>query len=452
MSEAGTWVKTIRGQFGVASRHALDSICRAARKLRPVVEVVQVVAGPVAVKVSPVVLPGVRASVRLLRVPSMLGWTVSAVAVFAWLLAVLWGWQELSTWAFVAVVLILAAIPFVLGKLAYVVKLDLANSRVTVGERAVGRLEVSNAAKHPLLPARIELPVGDGEASFQLPRLAVAAVHEDLFTIPTQRRTVLTVGPVKSVRGDALGLLRREVTWTDPVELFVHPRTVPLSGSTSGFFRDLEGLPTKDLSNDDVSFHALREYVPGDDRRYVHWKSSARTGKLMVRQFEETRRSHLGLALSTNPEHYADDEEFELAVSVCGSIALQTLREEKELTVLTQEGLLPAPTGSRLLDGLAAVRPLGETLLRQGRAELHHFAQTTAAEVRNASVVALIFGGTVDPKQIQGAVRKVPFGIRVTAIQCIPGEKLRLRTISGASLLTVGDLHDLSLGMRRVSE
>ena len=132
-------------------------------------------------------------------------------------------------------------------------------------------------------------------------------VHEDLFTIPTARRAVIVVGPVRSVRADPLHLLRRQVLWTEPEDLFVHPRTVALAGSAAGFIRDLEGMPTTELSSADVSFHALRDYVPGDDRRHIHWKTTARTNKLMVRQFEETRRAHLAISLSINTDEYASE-------------------------------------------------------------------------------------------------------------------------------------------------
>src|SRR5699024_9984886 len=83
--------------------------------------------------------------------------------------------------------------------------------------------------------------------------------------------------------------------------------------------RDLEGTPSSDLSSSDIAFHALRDYAPGDDRSHVHWRTTARTGKLMVRQFEETRRSHVVVALDDLAEHYASDEEFELAVSAAAS-------------------------------------------------------------------------------------------------------------------------------------
>ena len=82
--------------------------------------------------------------------------------------------------------------------------------------------------------------------------------------------------------------------------------------------RDLEGRTVPKVSDNDVSFHALRGYVAGDDRRHIHWKSSAKTGTLMVRQFEETRRSHLLTMVSSRLEDYASDEQFELAISVAG--------------------------------------------------------------------------------------------------------------------------------------
>ncbi|HMO11440.1 MAG TPA: DUF58 domain-containing protein, partial [Actinotalea sp.] len=99
-------------------------------------------------------------------------------------------------------------------------------------------------------------------ADFPLPSLRPGQSHEDLFAIPTTRRQVITVGPVRSVRGDPWGLIARRVDWTEPVEVFVHPRVVPLAGAAAGVLRDLEGQATRVISDTDLSFHALREYVP----------------------------------------------------------------------------------------------------------------------------------------------------------------------------------------------
>src|SRR5699024_3749448 len=161
-----------------------------------------------------------------------------------------------------------------------------------------------NPTQRIWLPARIGLAVGAATAQFLVPRLPAGESHEELFAVPTRRRAVLVVGPVRSVRDDPLSLMRRQVTWARPQELFVHPRTVRLDEATSGFLRDLEGTPSSDLSSSDIAFHALRDYAPGDDRRHVHWRTTARPGKLMVRQFEETRRSHVVVAPDDLAEHY----------------------------------------------------------------------------------------------------------------------------------------------------
>ncbi|MCI4658187.1 DUF58 domain-containing protein [Cryobacterium zhongshanensis] len=439
MSTAGALWSAPSRIAGRATRGGKDALQRARASLAPLGELwVRVV--------WPVIAPAYRAAGRMLAVATGFGWGLVVATVLSWILGQVFGWHEFTAIAAVGLAVLVLAVPFVLGRSAYTVELGLAKSRVVVGELAVGSVEVRNASTRALLPARIELPVGRGLASFHLPRLAVGTSHEDLFTIPTQRRTVLSVGPVRSVRGDALGLFRRTVDWNDAVDLFVHPRTVRLDGSSSGFLRDLEGMPTKDLSNDDVSFHALREYVPGDDRRNVHWRSTARTGRIMVRQFEETRRSHLAIALSRNPGDYADAEEFELAVSVCGSLGLQALKEDKQITVLAQDQTVPAATGKRLLDGLAGIEQ------RDSRADIVQLARHTGNAVPNASVVILLFGSVVEATRIRSAASHVPRGVRVIAVNCHSGAVLSRRSIATTTVLTVGDLTELPIGMSRVSE
>ncbi|MCS5498147.1 DUF58 domain-containing protein [Cnuibacter physcomitrellae] len=381
----------------------------------------------------------------ILSIPSAFGWAVLAAAVVALVLGAVFGWLELTTIGFVGLVVLLVAVGFVVGRSSFRVDLDLALTRVVVGERAVGRIAVTNTGARSTLPARIELPVGASFASFHLPRLEPNGQHDDLFGIPTTRRSIITVGPVRSVRGDALGLLRREVRWTDPQELFVHPRTISIEGSSSGFLRDLEGIASKDLANDDVSFHALREYVPGDDRRYIHWKTSARTGTLMVRQYEETRRSHLAIALSTSSSDYLDPEEFELAVSTCGSLGLQALREERDLTVLVPGRALHTETGRRLLDDLSGVE------LTSSRQSIVQLAKATGNAVPNASVAVLVFGADVTATELQAASVHLPLGVRAIAVSCVPGQTVSRRQIGDLVLLSIGELAELPPALRRVN-
>jgi uncharacterized protein (DUF58 family) len=387
----------------------------------------------------------VRSARPVVEVVSPLGGIVLAVTVTAWTVGMTLGWAEALIAGLVGVLLLLLAIGFILGRSSYRVDLDLARSRVAVGDRAVGAVEVTNTADRALLPVAMELPVGRATAVFQLPRMRPGAVHEDLFTIPTHRRAVIVVGPVRSVRQDPLGLLRRQLEWTEPQDLYVHPRTVTLQGSSAGFIRDLEGLPTHDLSSADVSFHALRDYVPGDDRRHIHWKTVARTDTLMVRQFEETRRAHLAIALSTNTAEYATENDFELAVSVAASIGLEAFKEQRNLSIRTHAGPIHTETGRTMLDDMTRIegRPLRGTSL--------DVARETAEHVPNASVFFLITGNQPSPGELRRATNVVPPGVRAFAIRCAHGLETGRASIGDLTVVSIGDLQDLGLALRKAA-
>ncbi|MFC4371823.1 DUF58 domain-containing protein [Citricoccus nitrophenolicus] len=381
----------------------------------------------------------------VLDVVSPLGWLVVSITIISWIAGLVFGWAEALIAGLVGIFLLLLAVGFILGRSSYQVELDLARSRVAVGDRAVGAIEVTNTADKALMPAAMELPVGRATAVFQLPRMRPGAVHEDLFTIPTNRRAVITVGPVRSVRQDPLSLLRRQLKWTEPEDLYVHPRTVALQGSSAGFIRDLEGLPTKDLSSADVSFHALRDYVPGDDRRHIHWKTVARTNKLMVRQFEETRRAHLALALSTNTSEYATENDFELAISVAASIGLEAFKEQRNLSIRSHAGPVHTETGRNMLDDMTRIegKPLRKTSV--------DVARETADNVPNASVFFLITGDQPTAGDLRRATNHVPPGVRAFAVRCAHGLETQRANIGDLTVISIGDLQDLGLALRKAA-
>lgn len=379
-----------------------------------------------------------------------LGWSVLGAAVALFLLAFGGGWVECAIAGSALLAALLAAPLFSIGRARYRVEIDLRTRRVVVGEPASGRIVLTSTASRALLPSRMELPVGDGVGRLAIPALRPAEQHEDLFVVPTQRRAVIAVGPARSVRGDAFGLVRREVRWTDPQLLYVHPRTTSLSGAVAGFFKDLEGQPTDDLSNDDVSFHALRGYVPGDDRRYIHWRTSARSGALMVRQFEETRRSHIAVALSTDAAEYADPDEFELAVEAGASVVVQAAKESRELTVVAGGTPVPAGPARRTLDRLAGVqiddRPARTADLEVG---IVATARRVAELTPDVSIVFLLCGSTPTPAQIRQAGAALPVGVRVIAVRAVPGVAPSVRRISGLTVVTVGALDKLPVTLRK---
>ncbi|MBN9172466.1 MAG: DUF58 domain-containing protein [Microbacterium sp.] len=395
-----------------------------------------------AARVGSATVRGFRAGAGVIRPAA---WVLIVAAVVLWVAGESLGWWELTVAAVVLTVILVLCALLLIGRTAYDVTLDLNRTRVVVGERAVGALTLANTGRRAILPSRVVLPVGSGRGVFAVQRLAPGTAVEELFAIPTSRRGVLAVGPVSVVRGDPLGLFERVHHRDEPVDLFVHPRTVLFEGQSLDFLRDLEGLPATDLSRDDVSFHALREYVPGDDLRHVHWRSTARTGDIMVRQYEETRRSHFVIGLSRNPDDYRDPEEFELAISIAGSLGLRALRDSRRVDVRVQGRALPAATGKQFLDSLAgldSVRP------RDGRIE--DLAGTVAATLPLASIVVLVCGSTVDAARLRVACARLPFGARVLAISTRVGAAPTLRRIAEASVVTVGDLAQLPAALRKV--
>ncbi len=373
---------------------------------------------------------------RLLAPVTPTGWVVLATGAAALAVGRGRGWVEAGTAGVVLVGLFVVSLVLTVGRSAYVVSLELVDARVRIGQRALGRVEVVSTARGRLLPARVELPVGARSTAFALPRMVPGAVHEETFSIPTTRRGVIRVGPVRSVRGDPWGLLRRRVRWTDAVILYVHPEVVALTGASAGVLRDLEGQSTRELSNNDMSFHALRAYVAGDDRRNIHWRTTARTGRLMVRQYEDTRRTHTALVLATSVDDFAGPAEFELAVSVTASLGVGTIVDERGLSAWAGGTALRSASPVLLLDDCSGLTSGGDRLRAPALAAL------VARRAPDASVVLLVLGSAASENDVLAAVQ-ILHGVRTIVVTCTTGEPVSVRTRGTVSFVILGALADL---------
>lgn len=373
------------------------------------------------------------------------GWVALFVVIFCAIAGGVLAWVELRYLAVFVGVVLAISLALTFGRPRYGVDLHLTNHRVVVGQQASGDLLVTNRSTRRTLPSRIDLPVGDEVASFSVPSLGPDNAHFSHFVIPTERRGVVTVGPGRSVQGDPFGLAGRETEWTGVEDIYVHPRTVTVPGRMSGLVHDLEGQSSTKLSNSDMSFHALREYVSGDDRRHVHWLSTARLGRLMVRQFEETLQSRVVVALDLASRDYLDDDNFEVAVEVAASLAMQCLREENPLSLRTNFETLPAVSPARTLDEFAKV----ELSSRSGLRELVHQISVDDAGV---SVVFVVTGAGRPLVELRQLCELFSPDIRVVGIQVDPAEPLSVRASANISVVRLPQLGDLARGMRRAME
>ncbi len=370
---------------------------------------------------------------------SPVGLTLVVLLTAAFAVYRVMGWQELRVVVAGSVLLLAIAALFAIGRSVMDGRLIVDPERVVVGEVATAGIEVRNPASRRAFPVRVEVPVGKGLARFDVPSLPGGEAFSAPFIIPTNRRAVVDIGPARAIHGDPLGIFRREVELSPQRQLFVHPRTVALEPLTAGFIRDLEGQTTNDRSTSDVAFYALREYVPGDARKHIHWKSTAKRvdGKLMVREFLDTRRSHLALVLATRRDEYLSGPEFELAVSIVGSLGARAFLDDQQVSSLS--GLGPMPTFSRetLLDHLAGVDMAGSSSP----------LSTTAQQARNAaggaSVVVIVGGSGLRPNDLQLAASRFSLDVRVVGLRCVERGVSGIKASGARSLAEVATLDAL---------
>ncbi|WGX98370.1 DUF58 domain-containing protein [Nocardioides sp. L-11A] len=379
--------------------------------------------------------PAVRILTPALRTLTPAGRGVLLLTVVVWVLGWRLGWDEMLLVAATGLVLLAGCALFMAGRTQLEVSLDVEPPRVTVGEAVAGSLAVTNRARTPALPFVLELPVGEGGVAFSYPLMGPGSTQEEIFVVPTEKRGVIDVGPATSVRGDPVGLFRRDLAWSEVTEIFVHPRIVPLEPLGTGLMRDLEGVTSANVSMSDLAFHALREYSPGDDLRHVHWRSSARHGKLLVRQFLDTRRSHLTIVVDSRAASYRSDEDYETAISVAGSLLVRALLDEYDASFASGRHAASKVLGKAVLDVCARAETSPESLVSVAR-EANRIAPET-------SFAVLVSGPHTDFLELQRSAGQ--FGIDVAKIAVRVDHELTpaLRTAGDLPLLTLGRLEEL---------
>lgn len=365
-----------------------------------------------------------------------LGWTFFALGLLLWVLGVLLAWVEPVIMAATLLALVLVCVLVSLGRHVAEVELVVEPLRADIGDLAQGHILLRNSSRRALLPSLVRLPVGDREEVFTVPLLRRGAEFRTSFPVATPTRGVIPVGPPTTVLGDPLGITRRSVTFGEQQLMHVHPRRIALESGAHGLLRDLEGEVTPELSMADISFHALREYEPGDDRRYVHWRSSAKHGRLLVRQFQETRRSHLGVVVDTDPAMYNGSElDVETSIAVAASLMVQSIRDEQEATVVCNDGLASRTTVPLVLDTLTTATVGPVDLVRSGR--------VVVQKAPDSSVAVLCTGPGRAFLEIQQTLGEFELEVHKVAVIVDPAGRTSLRRLRGLSIITITELEDL---------
>lgn len=249
------------------------------------------------------------------------------------------GWIELMVLAAACLLALLVAVPFVVGRSRIQLTREITPVRVMVGEPSIAELVAANPTRTPMRRVRVEELLADRTIPLNVPGLRPGGEHRTLYSLPTDARGVLTVGPAVVTRADPAGLLRRAVAHTTVQQVWVHPRWGLVRPLPLGFAKDLEGPTSETSPAGDVAFHAIRPYVIGDDPRHVHWMSTARTGQPMVRHYVDNRRPNLAVLLDGDAAAYHGDE-FETGVEVAASLVLSSMAARLPVTARVGEAWL----------------------------------------------------------------------------------------------------------------
>ena len=275
--------------------------------------------------------------------------------------------------------------PFVAGGVVrwshprFIVHRRLSDVRVDPGTRVTIELEVENRTSSPTSFLLIEdqLPASLGRPA----RVVVTGIapHKSQtvrYTVLPQKRGRFRIGPLSLDATDPFALTRKRLQFADRDELVVTPTVEDLRIPTeAGTGRGFGSSRAMHLFRSGQEYYTMREYQTGDDLRRIHWPSVARTGDLMIRQDESSRRASGMVFLDTRNGALGKDGSpgFEKAVSAAASIGVLLIREGFSLKVATPS-IAPHPVAEdTFLDELSAIsdaqaRSLGPALanLRAG--------------------------------------------------------------------------------------
>ena len=178
-------------------------------------------------------------------------------------------------------------------------------------------------------------------------------------------------GPLNVASRFPLGLIERTRVFTAVNEILIYPRIRPISPN---WRHKLEGAtelvarqqPHRGIYHDD--FHRLREFRSGDNPRAIHWRSTARRGEIILREFQQNRDHVLAIVLDLFQSSHstAGSETIENTLSFVASLLVERGRDCHDglLTMAASgkktfrwEGQGHASSLDQLFDGLAQLEP-----------------------------------------------------------------------------------------------
>lgn len=283
-----------------------------------------------------------------------------AAGIACTLVGFLLGWSALTAVGVAGLVLVLAALLYARRPVQVVIERHVQPARVVRGTPAIAYVHLVNRGRSEAARVVARQAFGERSVRLELPRLAGGEAGMRTYRLPTDRRGVFELPPLEVTRADPFLLARSTRRYGTTERLLVYPRLLPLRPLRSGHQRTLEGPDSETADEGTITFHRIREYATGDDLRMIHWRSTARAGRLMVRHNVDTAEPLTVVLLDLRPAGYSSDT-FETAVEVAASAVVAAAAGRSPVELRTTDGTrLGGPDrheAQPLVDHLAAVGP-----------------------------------------------------------------------------------------------
>src|SRR5215472_137988 len=251
--------------------------------------------------------------------------------------------------------------------------------RVPAGQTGTVTLRLENVSRVPtgLLLAEDSVPYALGtRPRYVLDKIERNGSRELTYSLRSDLRGKFEIGPLQLRAADSFGLVEISRSLSGRTSFVVTPRVVPLARTVISRAWGGEGEGHARLASmageDDV---IPREYRDGDERRRVHWRSTARYGELMVRREEQRWRNRATVLLDSRSMAHRGSgtgSSFETAISAVASVGVHVSQEGLTGQYISDSDIIRAGPyfEDRLLDALAIIRPSSQRTLDRAFKEL----------------------------------------------------------------------------------
>ena len=279
-----------------------------------------------------------------------------------------------------------------------------------------------------------------------------------------RQRGRFQLGPVTATSGDPFGLFHRRIALTQPRDLLVLPRVLPISN----FVLFTGGLPGRGRSSrralhPTTNVTTIRDYTVGDALNRIHWRSTAHYNKLMVKEFDLDPAMDGWIFLDLNESVQAgegEDSTVEYGVTIAATIATYLLRQDLSLGMIvngSHREFLSLDRGERqierVLEMLAVVEPGSGSDLKEALSlDAFHFGRNTVAIVITPST-SRDWHESLRHLQRRG-VQVAVVGLDAASFEDRPVDEDTLALLEGAGIpvLRVKCKASLTEALERVSE